>query len=115
MGRIDGKSYHSISELAEAYHANVNLVTQRLQANWSVAQAVGLVAPPQLANKALQNETIQLVVDGQSFANLTQVAEAHGLKKEKLANGDSCEDAVHALKKVATPEAAPRKKSMKKK
>ena len=117
--RIDGKSYHSISELAEAYHANVNLVTQRLQANWSVAQAVGLVAPPQLANKALQNETIQLVVDGQSFANLTQVAEAHGLKKEdlakKLANGDSCEDAVHALKKVATPEAAPRKKSMKKK
>lgn len=73
--KYKNKKYTSVKSLAEAYGLTAALVVRRLNSGWSVAQAVGDLAPP----KRVAHNASPIKVKGKNFGSIRQAAEHFGV------------------------------------
>lgn len=67
---VDGVEYRTLSELAEAYNLNYNLVLQRYHAG---KRDLELVEPPKRKRKGVNTRGVQVEVNGKVYESLTDL------------------------------------------
>lgn len=97
--RLDGKQFKTPSDLAKYYNANASMVSARLEKGWSPAQSVGLMPKPESEDP--YQDVVSLVVDGNLFSSINEIAVKYKLQNEALiklvSNGTSPQEAVENL------------------
>lgn len=97
---VAGKKFEGIEELSQHFHVPVSHIKKDLRHGLSVAQAVGLAKRPPSTNQSASG-AISLIVDGNTFSRIDEVAKKFGLVLNDLSTllnqGYQCEAAVHSL------------------
>jgi hypothetical protein len=109
---IEGKTYHSLSQVADAYSIDYKLLWSRVRSHgWPIEQALEIAPPPESAKA----RGIPVVAFGNEYPSLDACARANGVVAGSLwlrvsKYGQSPEDAIRHLQ---SPESRRRGKSRK--
>jgi len=109
---IEGKTYRSLQQLAEAYSIDYKLLWSRVRSHgWSIEQALEITPPPE----SVKARGIPVVAFGNEYPSLDACARANGVVAGSLwlrvsKYGQSPEDAIRHLQ---SPESRRRGKSRK--